>query len=135
MRVVYYPDQENIESGKGPSLHDLDKIKKKRPDLWALVYETMKKVKKADNLDFLKNKKEPWVAPLKYSKKPVHEFRIPPIKSGGVVRLYFIYDPIDTDKIIICSSELKKKTKGNPTKIKAAEEIYEEVYHGKKRVR
>lgn len=120
MNILYYPDRDDIEN-TGSMLKKI----MKRPDLWALTRETLKKVEKSSNLDFLI--KTDWVGKLSHCKHPIFEFKIPPQKKGGVVRLYFGYVKNDSNTIIILSAELKKRTSPDSQKVSDAEKRYLEV--------
>ena len=121
MRVKIYPD----DGEKRDILHHLYKELRRQPDLFSLVKKTMERVEKMKDLDMLS--KEKWAGRLKGTKYSIFEFRIPPRRRGGVVRIYFSYFPMKKDTIILLSAELKKKSKANPEKIREAEKRYLEV--------
>jgi hypothetical protein len=126
MKVTYYRDQTDFEEGDGPILRFIRDLQSAKPHLFALVRETMMDVAKIDNLE--KYKKTKWVKKIPKQSKPIFEFRIPPTKSGGVVRLYFGYKKRLKSEICILSCELKRgKTKADPKKLKLAEKRYSEV--------
>jgi len=129
MNVILFPDiidTVNTKEQKGPVLRFLDKLKKERPDLWTLVYQTMDKVRNASDLTFLVRQK--WVEKLKGTKLPIWEFRIPPQKRGGVVRSYFAYKKNCQNTIIILSVEKKQgKSEANKDDIQRAEKRDKEV--------
>ena len=86
MKVLYWPQ---LDERKTPevSLEDFhSKLKRKRPDLWAMVRETIKQAEKPGGIEALR--KSQWVSRLSGS-DPIWEFRIPPTKRGGEVRIYF----------------------------------------------
>ena len=73
-------------------------------------------------------KRDKRVGTLKHISEPIMEFRIPPTKSGGVVRLYFSYLNKEKDSIIILSAERKNgRSKADPKKIKQAISRYKKV--------
>lgn len=120
MKIAFY------NGSTGPINRFLKKLEKRRPDLFALIRETLEKVKNSPNLNDLK--KQGWVERLPYLKAPIFEFRIPPKKPGGVTRLYFGYENNNPESIHILSAEEKKGTKkANKEKIKQAEIRYKEV--------
>lgn len=125
LEIVYYPDQDSLEDPLGPIGRFYKDLRKSHPDLWALVHQATKSVKDAPDLESLKNQK--WVERISYSNYPLYEFRIPPQRRGGVVRLYFAYKKNNSKTIVILSAELKKGKKANPEKIKQAEKRYQEV--------
>lgn len=111
---------------QGPIKKFFKKLENKHPKLWALTYTTLKEVEKSENLDMLK--RDSRVGALKYISEPILEFRIPPTKSGGVVRLYFSYMSKNKDSIIILSAERKNgRRKADPEKIKQAIARYKKV--------
>lgn len=123
MKVVYFPDRKD---SKGPVIRFLEKLKKERPELWTLVDQTLKKVERSSSLDDLIRQR--WVGHLKKIKAPIFEFRIPPRKQGGVIRLYFAYKENDSSTIVILSAERKQgKNEANKDDIKSAEKRYKEV--------
>ncbi len=87
--------------------------------------QTIEFVTNASDLKVLENKG--WVERIKSSKYSIYEFKIPPQKRGGVVRLYFAYKKNKANTIIILAAELKKRAKANQEKIKQAEQRYQEV--------
>lgn len=125
MKIIHYPDQDDLDDKSGVIGRFFKILKKQRPDLWVLVREVMEKVKKSPDLELFKRQKI--VDHISYSKFPLYEFRIPPKKSGGVVRLYFAHKENDPKVIVILSAELKKEKKASPEKIKQAEQRYQEV--------
>ena len=96
------------------------------PDVYALCESTLKDVMKSGNLDAL-------FAPgivrkLKNNKTyKIFEFRIPPKRRGGVLRIYFCYKSEDNSKIIILGSEFKKEVSSNSEKIKQAKKRYNDI--------
>ena len=124
MKIVHYPDQDNLEDESGSIGRFLKKLGKNHPDLWALTHQTMKSVKAAPDLESFKSQK--WVDHIS-SKYPLYEFKIPPQRRGGVVRLYFAHKKNNPNIIVILSAELKKDKKANSEKIKQAEQRYQEV--------
>jgi hypothetical protein len=136
MKIFFYPDFEfsdnagdNLEKRIGESsgsiVKFLDKLRIKRPELWSLVKTTLTNAQNDILFDLLK--RQSWIEPLVGTKEPIHEFRIPPTKKGGVVRLYFGYKQNDPKTIFILSAELKKNTETNNERIKQAEQRYKEV--------
>jgi len=43
MRIIYYPDQTEIAEDGGPIKRFFKELQKKDPQLWSMVYETLKK--------------------------------------------------------------------------------------------
>lgn len=94
--------------------------------MWSLVNRTLSSITDGTtNLELLKTQK--WVSNISYSKYPLFEFRIPPRRRGGVVRLYFAHKRGNPNTIVILSAEFKKKSEAKPEKIKQAEKRYQEV--------
>lgn len=127
MNIVYYVDIEDIndKNAVGPIKHFFKNLKNQKPDLFSLTMKTMEKVEEYRNLDILERQNR--VSKLKNCDQPIYEFRIPPRRRGGVVRLYFGYKQNNNDTIIILSAEFKKKSEANKEKIKQAESRYLEV--------
>ena len=128
MTVVFYKDLTNEEKGSGPMARFFKALRKERPpQLWSLVKETIEDVRKASDLKALE--RLGWVEKMPKTKCRLYEFRIPPNRQKGVVRMYFGYSEKDPQKIIILSAEIKKngRKKADPEKISQAEARYKEV--------
>lgn len=131
MNIRNYPDNEYKENGdgSGPINRFFKNLKKKNPALWAMTRVTLKKAKKEKDLQFFIGNQQ--VSRLTGVSEPLWEFKIPPKnKSGGVVRLYFAYDPDNPTTIMIFSAEIKTGKNADTAKIKQAEKRYRETYHG-----
>lgn len=134
MNIYCYPDDNKIiqlssktkaEEQRGSVYKFLKKLMKDRPDLWALTNSTLKEAQKLDDLKrFEKNK---WVGKLKKEDSPIYEFRIPPTKRGGVVRIYFAYIDSKPKSIMLLSAELKHKKGSNNGKVTQAVRRYKEM--------
>ncbi len=128
MIVFIYCDilyQDNIENNKGSVVRFLEKLRNERPDLWTQVSVTLNKVMESSNLGIFERQGR--VEKLKRTSVPIYEFKIPPTRKGGVVRLYFAFKKNDLNTIHILSAELKHKKEPDPIKIKQAEQRYKEV--------
>jgi hypothetical protein len=132
MEISLYPDnsfdenKSNLCENESGSFNKFFKnLKKEYPALFALTRNTLKDVKKADDLSLWENNKR--AGRLKWVKEPIWEFRIPPTRSGGVVRLYFGYDKHNKRKIHILQAEVKHDTEANPEKVKSAIDRFKEV--------
>lgn len=125
MHIELYSDFSNKKNQSGPIVRFFKKLMNEHPPkFWLMVKETLEKVKKSSDLEVLKRQK--WVRPLKHIKEPILEFRIPPSRRGGVVRLYFAYKKNDSNTIIILSAE-KKKGSADKGQIAKAVARYKEV--------
>ena len=125
MNVIFCPNLTEFDEIEGQFKKLFNDLKKKHPKLFALVRTTIEKVKKSQNLSDLERQR--WVSRLSEASLPIYEFRIPPTKKGGVVRLYFGYKKSDKNTIVILTGELKHKKEADPIKIKSAEKYYKEV--------
>ena len=134
MNIYCYPDDNKIiqlssktkaEDQRGPVYRFLKKLLKDRPDLWALTNSTLKEAQKLDDLKYFEKNK--WVGKLKKEDSPVNEFRIPPAKRGGVVRIYFAYINNKPKSIMLLSAELKHKKSSNNEKVAQAVKRYKEM--------
>ncbi|HQL06034.1 MAG TPA: hypothetical protein PLU33_12950 [Treponemataceae bacterium] len=105
MTFTWYP--QFLDAEAAPKVKEfLDKELKKRPDLYQLTKDFLKKLKKVESLD-------------EYYKTEImekldghlHEMKIPKKRPGGVVRIYFCYNPEDSLNLILLDAELKHKTK------------------------
>ncbi len=127
MKVTFYPGHEEVDDLHGP-VGKLFKDLKKYPILFRLVKDTLADVKKpaVTNLeDFVKTQ---WVSRLSHVKEPLYEFRIPPRRKGGVVRLYFAYAQ-DKGSIKIYSGEIKiGDGEADGAKIESAIKRYKEDF-------
>ena len=96
----------------------------KHKDLWSLIKTTIEKAHEYSDLSVFE--KQGIVGKLK-NKLNIYEFRIPPTRRGGVVRLYFGYKKNDKNTIIILTGEFKKIKESNSKIIDLAEKYYKEV--------
>ncbi len=127
MRIILDKNHPEIEEFDGPVGRFLKELKKEKPPkYWILVKETLETAKKKESLDFLFA--SGGVMKLSGCSEPIHEFRIPPSKKGGVVRIYFAYNPDNNKEIWLFSAELKKSTKPDKVKIDIAIKRYKEVF-------
>jgi hypothetical protein len=125
MNVIFCPNLHGLDDVEGQFKKLFQYLRKKHPDLFALVRTTIEEVEKKSNIDMLIRQEK--VALLNYAKVPLYEFRIPPQRRGGVVRLYFGYKKNDKNTIVILAGELKHKKESDSVKIKLAEKYYKEV--------
>ena len=127
MKIIYYRDSTNYENATSSIKKFFSKLQKKRPDLWTMTMNTLKKIETESNYIKILEGNE-GVSRLRYTKEPIFELRIPPTKGGGVVRLYFGYKKNNNNIIYIFSAELKKGTsEASAEKIKQSEEHYKKV--------
>lgn len=124
MNVIFYPNLQEMDNVTGKIDKLFKFLRSKRPDLWRMVLTIIEKVNKYSNLDILE--RQEIVGKLR-NKPHIYEFRIPPTKSGGVIRLYFGYKKNDKNTIVILTGEFKKKREANSNIIKLAEKYYKEV--------
>lgn len=80
----------------------IQKDLKKHPDLVIRVREFLISVEKVENLDSYYKSEE--MAKLD---GVLHEMRIPPVRHGGVVRIYFCVNPEDSRELMLLDAELK----------------------------
>lgn len=121
MNIILFPE----DSDSGPIRKLFKKLEQTDRPLWTLVREYLEKVKRSSNLNDLE--KQEIVKPVKYTKVPLYEFRIPKTRRKGVVRLYFAYKKSDRNTIIILAAEKKNKKAADSIKIAQAEQRYKEV--------
>jgi len=125
--VLFWP-QTDDSVGANVSVEDFLsklKLKKKHPDLWALVRRTIEKAEKPGGLQALEDSE--YLGSLRGIREPIWEFRIPPKnRRGGVVRIYFCFKR-GSDCIICLDAELKKKVESSSQKIHSAQLKYREV--------
>lgn len=124
MKVLAYPDNET-DNSHGPIGRFLKDLQKNHVQLWSTVNSLLDKVKRKSNLD--EYFATEWVKRLPKTKEKLFEFRIPPTRRGGVVRIYFGFKKDDPSTVILLSAELKKGKKANKEQIKLAEKRYIEV--------
>ena len=105
MTFTWYP--QNIDPEEAPSVEVfIEKDLKKRHDLYSLVNKFLKRIKQTECLDEYYKTKQ-----LYKLEGQLHEMRIPIQRRGGVVRIYFCYNPENSLDIILLDAELKHKTK------------------------
>jgi len=129
MQDIEKSDDENsyissIERIKtGPIRKFVKDLGKKRPDLKSLLLKTINKAEKDDDLKDLERSSY-----VQHLDEDIWEFRIPPQRPGGVLRLYFAYDPNDRNHIKVLTCELKKKVAADKEMVKIAKQRYKEVF-------
>ncbi len=123
MQVAYYPSCTENETEKGPIKNFLSKLGRNHPDLLSFVDSTLRKVEEGSNLNALKKNK--WVERLHSVPESIFEFRIPPRRRGGVVRIYFCYKKKEPNCIILLAAELKKESDAAKTDV--ARKRYREI--------
>lgn len=119
MNLIYYNDIIDIQSSDatGP-VKRFFKDLARQPQLFAMVRNTMAKVKNSDDLNDLNDLiNQGWVSRLANCDYPIYEFRIPPQRRQGVVRLYFAYKKSSLNTIIILSAEIKSRREANTEKL------------------
>lgn len=111
MIIEYYP-RDYLSSRVHRFLH---KELKERPDLRLLTEEFVEKVKESDSLSVFV--KIGWIKPLGLvpcdsgkSKTRLYEIRVPPERRGGVVRIFFIINKSDPQRILLLDAEIKHGT-------------------------
>lgn len=105
MTFTWYP--QNIDPEEAPSVEVfIEKDLKKRHDLYSLVNKFLKRIKQTECLDEYYKTKQ-----LYKLEGQLHEMKIPKKRPGGVVRIYFCYNPEDSLNLILLDAELKHKTK------------------------
>jgi hypothetical protein len=122
MLISFYRESTDIENSVIYKF--FKKLQRSNPDLWSLTWRTLKDAEKSSNLQ---NFRKDWVERLPNVAVPLFEFRIPPQRRGGVVRLYFGYKKSSLNSIEILTAELKHKTKANQDTIDQAIKRYKEV--------
>jgi hypothetical protein len=127
MKITFYPDSSEIEDdakfdtiSSGQVGRLFKELRKKRPDLNSLVKKLLKKVYEKESIQFLFDTGE-----MDHLSGDIYEFRIPPQKSGGVVRLYFGYK--EKNHIVVYKGELKKGRAADQDLIDSAQKIHNEV--------
>jgi hypothetical protein len=104
MTFTWYP--QNIDPEEAPSVEVfIEKDLKKRHDLYSLVNKFLKRIKQTECLDEYYKTKQ-----LYKLEGQLHEMRIPIQRRGGVVRIYFCYNPENSLELILLDAELKHKT-------------------------
>ncbi len=130
MKVYFYPQLDEKKTPK-VSLEDfLSNLRLDHPDLWTLVRKTIEQAEKPEGIDVLRKSQR--VSILRGLQDPIWEFRIPPRRRGGVVRIYFFFNKGDSDSIICLNAEFKKVIESSRQKILAAQRIYQKIQKGKK---
>ena len=126
MKVLFWPYWKATNEAAG-SLEDfLSKLKlrKKYPKLLALAKSTVKRAGNPEGL--LALRENGWAAKLR-NENDIWEFRIPPRRKGGVLRIYFCLLGAPSESIICLDAELKKEVESSSQKISSARNRYREI--------
>ena len=82
----------------------------KHKELYVQVLEFLRKLKETEELETFYT--SGW---LKQLSGGLHEMRIPPRRPGGVVRIYFSFNPLKEHSLLILDAELKKDREAEKT--------------------
>jgi len=112
MVIHYWPYPLEAEDAPGSVHGFIDGLAKDEPVLFALVAQTLTTLGRDGNdLDSIL---QSWSERMKTKSCPLWELRIPPKRTGGVVRLYFCFDPDNHGGIVILDGEVKKNNNAKP---------------------
>lgn len=111
MTIHYYPDISGGSPTAGSVLKFIDHLAKDEPKLYAMVRSTIDKLSiPGATMDSIL---PTWHGNLSHLSAPIRELRIPPTRSGGVVRLYYCIDKRSPNAIVILDGEVKKNNRAS----------------------
>ncbi|MGC9384405.1 MAG: hypothetical protein ACP5D6_07390 [Kosmotogaceae bacterium] len=105
MKIVFYPEPLQNE-GKKHVKSFLNELKNKHPDLHKKVDFEFKKIIKGKYFIFKEMISNGVITNLG---KGLYELRVPKRAKGGVVRIYFMFSPMERETLILLDAELKKQ--------------------------
>lgn len=111
MKIVLYP--EGLPDKSTPIYELLKSLERDHPREVALFKSVKKELESSSDMtkfDLLKK-----LGYIEHLKGELWEFKIPPKKKGGVLRIYFCFSKIERQKIVLLGGELKKRKKANTT--------------------
>jgi hypothetical protein len=119
MKVLFWPHWRQVEENAGNLKEFLKKLKIERryPDLFALAKATIQEAERPEGLEALIETKR---ALMLRHQIGIWEFRIPPTRRGGVLRIYFCKPRGRPDRIVCLEAEVKKDAESSPTKVESA---------------
>ncbi len=121
MRIIIYPDTDFNDS-----FGLIGKLTRSDMQLHTLMVETLKNYDEEKHKRLCKDKNR--IRKLSHI-EAIHEYRIPPTRKKGVLRLYFCYHQGD---IYILTGEIKKGNgKADKNKIQLAYKKYKEIKNEK----
>jgi putative component of toxin-antitoxin plasmid stabilization module len=127
LKIVYYPEPLQNE-GKKHVKSFLNELKNKHPDLHKKVDFEFKKIIKGKYFIFKEMINNGVITNLG---KGLYELRVPKRAKGGVVRIYFMFNPMERETLILLDAELKKqKAASTETALKRMNNI-NESFRGK----
>jgi len=111
MKIVLFP--ERLPDEDTPIYELLKSLERDHPREAALFKSIKNKLENStDMTKFDQLRKLGYIERLK---DELWEFRIPPKKKGGVLRIYFCFSKIERQKIVLLDGELKKRKRANTT--------------------
>ena len=126
MKVLFWPYWNQADEGTGNLEGFLTKLKlqAKHPKLYALAKATVRKAGDPGGLEA--QRQSGYAAKLRHE-SDLWEFRIPPKRRGGVLRIYFCILSKPSECIVCLDSELKKRANSSGQKVDSARQRLREI--------
>ncbi len=124
VKIGYYPGKPEEDPVDASTRKWIEKLKRKKPDLYSIAMKVLKKMEESDSL-------QPFIDQgiVAQLSNPLWEIKIPKKKAGGVVRLYFCKVPHREGYIHILEHEIKNgRTNPDSNILKSARKRYKELF-------
>ena len=105
MRIRHWPQDRPEDLKNGPVAKVLQVIIKRDPQLWDFVREQLQKAGQEETT-LAQFESQGWAERLRYT-KGLYEFKFPPQRRQGVMRIYFCFDPHIRNCIWLLEAEYK----------------------------
>lgn len=105
MRIRHWPQDRPEDFRNGPVASVLQVVQERDPQLWALVWDRLREAGREET-QLAQFERQGWAERLRYT-EGLYEFKFPPTRRQGVVRIYFCCDPNVRNCIWLLEAEYK----------------------------
>lgn len=106
MRIRFWPNDRPEDARVGPVARVLQDVRSQDPQLWALV-DVRLRFAARDDTELAQFERQGWAERMPYTDCALYEFRFPPRRKKGVVRIYFCCDPNTRNCVWLLDAEHK----------------------------
>jgi hypothetical protein len=106
MLIRYWPTDTPDDATTGPVARVIQNVRSRDPQLWALVDARLRFAAREDT-ELAHFERQGWAERMPYADCALHEFKFPPRRKRGVVRIYFCCDPITRNCVWLLDAEHK----------------------------
>lgn len=111
MKIVLFP--EGLPEEDTPIYELLKSLERDHPKEAAKFKSIKNKLENSTDMTIFNQLRK--IGHIEHLEDGLWEFRIPPKKKGGVLRIYFCFSKNERQKIVLLDGELKKRKKPNTT--------------------